>query len=186
VLAILCVILFALAEGAGSFQPEDFLLFGAVILAAFGYVEGGRLAAHLGGWRVISWAVAVAMPVALILMIVTFNGHSLAAVTLPAWLGFAYLCVFSQLLGFFAMYHGLATGGVARVSSVQLIQPFLTLIWAAVLLSEQIKAQTLVVALLVIVNVAFSQWVWRREMARQKANLPIAEILEHIEGAPGR
>ncbi len=189
-LAVVCVVLFALAEGAGSFQPEDFLLFAAVILAAFGYVEGGRLASHLGGWRVISWGVAISMPVGLALMLLSLNGRTLPEITPQGWIGFAYLCVFSQLVGFFAMYHGLAVGGVARVSSVQLVQPFLTLIWAGLLLGEKIQPLTLLVALLVIGNVAFSQWIWRRELARQNLKLSTIEMLEqsmeHIEGAPGR
>lgn len=185
-LAILCVILFALTEGAGSFQKEDFLLFGAVFLASFGYVEGGRLAAHIGGWRVISWGVAVSMPFAIVLGLLSLNGRTLPPITIQGWLGFAYLCVFSQLIGFFAMYRGLAAGGVAQVSSVQLVQPFLTLVWAGLLLGEQIKPLTLFVALLVIANVAFSQWVWRREMARQNAQIALEEVMEHIEAAPGR
>jgi drug/metabolite transporter (DMT)-like permease len=47
-----------------------------------------------------------------------------------AWLAFAYLGVFSMFLGFFAWYHGLALGGIPRVSQVQLLQPFLTMLWA--------------------------------------------------------
>jgi drug/metabolite transporter (DMT)-like permease len=181
-LAIACVVLFALAEGAGALQPEDLLLFGAVTLASFGYVEGGRLAAHYGGWRVISWAVAVSMPAAIVLVLLSLNGRTLPAITPEGWISFLYLCVFSQLLGFFAMYRGLAVGGVARVSSIQLVQPFLTIVWAGLLISEEIKPLTMVVAVLVIGNVAFSQWVWRRDAARQRTALP--PPLE--QGAAGR
>ena len=45
--------------------------------------------------------------------------------------------VFSMFLGFFAWYAGLARGGVARISQVQLLQPLLSLGWAALLLGEQ-------------------------------------------------
>ena len=47
-----------------------------------------------------------------------------------AWLGFAYVTLFSMWLGFFAWYRGLALGGVVRVSQVQLLQPFLSLLFA--------------------------------------------------------
>lgn len=49
---------------------------------------------------------------------------------LPAWMGFGYVTVLSMFLGFFAWYHGLTLGGVARVSQVQLAQPLLTLAWS--------------------------------------------------------
>ena len=48
-----------------------------------------------------------------------------------AWLGFAYVAVISMFLGFFAWYHALALGGVAKIGQVQLAQPVLTLFWAA-------------------------------------------------------
>ena len=44
--------------------------------------------------------------------------------------GFAYLVVVSQLMGFFAWYAGLARGGTARVGQVQQVQPVLTVLWS--------------------------------------------------------
>jgi drug/metabolite transporter (DMT)-like permease len=55
-----------------------------------------------------------------------------------AWLGFAYVSVFSMFLGFFAWYRGLAVGGVARVSQLQLLQPLLTLAWSVALLRTRV------------------------------------------------
>jgi drug/metabolite transporter (DMT)-like permease len=49
------------------------------------------------------------------------------AVPAGAWAGFAYVTVLSQYLGFFAWNAGLALGGIARVSQVQLLQTFVTL-----------------------------------------------------------
>ena len=67
-----------------------------------------------------------------------------------AWGGFAYTAVFSMWLGFFAWYRGLALGGVMRVSQVQLLQPFLTLLFAVPVLGERLDPGTLVFALLVM------------------------------------
>ena len=44
-------------------------------------------------------------------------------------------------LGFFAWYHGLTLGGVVRVSQVQLLQPFLALLFAVPLLGERLDAR---------------------------------------------
>jgi drug/metabolite transporter (DMT)-like permease len=63
--------------------------------------------------------------------------------------GFAYVSVFSMFIGFFFWYRGMALGGVARVGQVQLVQPFLTLLGATLLLGEPLEWPT-VFALAVI------------------------------------
>ncbi|MBC7682066.1 MAG: DMT family transporter, partial [Ferruginibacter sp.] len=75
------------------------------------------------------------------------------AVALSAWGGFAYLAVFSQWLGFFAWYRGLALGGTVRVSQVQLVQPFLSMLISIPLLGEALDAVTLGFGLAVIATV---------------------------------
>ena len=52
-------------------------------------------------------------------------------------------------LGFFAWYRGLALGGTVRVSQVQLVQPFLSMLFAVPVLGERLDAATLCFALAV-------------------------------------
>ena len=47
------VITFALTQGAGRLAIGDLWLLAAVVLGAFGYAEGGRLAREMGGAQVI-------------------------------------------------------------------------------------------------------------------------------------
>ena len=70
-----------------------------------------------------------------------------------AWWGFAYVSVFSMWIGFFAWYRGLAQGGTVRVSQVQLLQPFLSMVFAVPLLHERLDAQSVAFALAVIATV---------------------------------
>jgi len=147
------VVAFALITGAGQLHAADFALLGAVVAAAVGYAEGGRLARSLGGWQVISWALVIAAPFISVPVLLAVRSHGIAAPPI-AWLGFGYVAVVSQFLGFFAWYHGLAIGGVARVSQLQLLQPFLTLIASALLLGEQVTLVTILVALVVVGAVA--------------------------------
>jgi len=56
-------------------------------------------------------------------------------------------------LGFFAWYRGLALGGTLRVSQVQLVQPFLTLLFAVPVLGERLSASTVLFSLAVIATV---------------------------------
>lgn len=147
------VVIFALISGAGKPTFSDLALLAAVLAAALGYAEGGRLAQTLGGWQVICWALVLAAP--FLLVPVAVVGLPLGApISLNAWLAFAYVALVSQLLGFFIWYHALALGGIARVSQLQLLQPFLTLFAAGLLLGERITPLMVAFAVAVVVSVA--------------------------------
>ncbi len=150
------VLFFAAAQGAGAPQPADALLLAAVALAGLGYAEGGRLAREMGGWRVICWALVLAAPFLLPPVAVAVARGGIAGDG-RAWAAFAYVSVVSMFLGFFAWYRGLALGGIARVGQVQLIQPVLTLAWAALLLGEVVDLPTALAALLVVGTVALGR-----------------------------
>ena len=74
------------------------------------------------------------------------------AIGAMAWMGFAYVALFSMWIGFFAWYRALALGAV-RVSQIQLVQPFLSLLFAVPLLGERLDLVTAVFALAVIATV---------------------------------
>lgn len=142
------VIAFALVQGGGSLHMADLLVFAAVASAAVGYAEGGRLSRSMGGPEVISWALLLSAPV--VLPIVLWQGlPATEDVGMAAWLSFAYVTAVSMFVGFFFWYRGLALGGVARVGQVQLLQPFLSLLGAALLLGEALTFSNCVFALAV-------------------------------------
>ncbi len=147
------VVGFALVSGDGSLHSADLALLGAIVAAALGYAEGGRLARVLGSWQVICWALLIAAPVLLLPVVWSAAAHGLRA-SWTAWACFGYVSVVSMLLGFFAWYRGLALGGIARVGQVQLLQPFCTLAASALFLGERITPTMIVVALLVALIVA--------------------------------
>ena len=147
------VVAFALWQGGGAPHPADALLVLAVVAAAIGYAEGGRLARTLGAWQVICWALVLSAPLVAIPTLWAADGR-LATAPAAAWAGFAYVSVVSMFLGFFAWYRGLALGGIGAVGQVQLLQPFLTIFASAWLLGERIDAATLVAAALVIASIA--------------------------------
>ncbi|AHW64235.1 Putative membrane protein [Corynebacterium glyciniphilum AJ 3170] len=76
------------------------------------------------------------------------------AVDTDSWAAFGYLSLVSMFLGFFAWYRGLALGPMLQVSQVQLVQPLLSIAWAALLLREHVTLPTLLSGLLVIVCAA--------------------------------
>lgn len=135
--------------GVGHLHWADLLLFGAVVAAAIGYAEGGLLARELGAWQTVSWALVLCAPLMLVLTVVAAARQTPAGSPVQ-WAAFAYLGVVSMFLGFFAWYRGLAIGPMAQVSQVQLIQPVLTIGWAALLLGEHVTPVTVLGALGII------------------------------------
>ena len=147
---------FVVMESGLRPTSADLLLVAAVATCAFGYAEGGRLSRELGGLRVISWALVLASPFLAVPVAFAALGHSLHA-SAGAWAAFAYMGVVSMFLAFWAWYEGLAAGGVARVSQMQLLQPFLTIGASWLILGEHISASTLVGALIVVATVAIGR-----------------------------
>ena len=131
------VVGFALTQGFAAAPTGDLLMLAAIVICGLGYAEGAQLSRRLGGWQVISWALLLALPVtagaALVLRPV-----DLAATGAPAWLGLAYVSLFSMLIGFVFWYRGLAQGGIAAVGQLQLLQPFFGLALAGLLLGETV------------------------------------------------
>lgn len=153
------VLAYALAKGGGGLQRADLLMFAAVALAAMGYAEGGRLARTLGSEATICWALVLAAPPCALLLLFLDDGQlaRLGGVGAGAWCALAYLTGGSTFVGFFLWYRALAQGGVARVGQVQLLQPFLSLAGAALLLGEAPAPSDCAFALAVIAVVALGR-----------------------------
>src|SRR5262245_50065985 len=146
------VVAFAWWRGGAALQSADGLLAVALLLGAMGYVWGARLSATMRPEHVISWVLVLALPVTVPAAVASWPA---APVQPASWLGFAYVSLFSMWLGFFAWYRGLALGGTVRVSQVQLLQPFLSILAAVPLLGESVDAATCVF-LLAVMGVVFA------------------------------
>jgi drug/metabolite transporter (DMT)-like permease len=138
--------------GGLHLSHADAWLLVAMASASLGYVGGARLTPRLGAEQVICWVLLMALPVTLPLT-AWFQPASAADVAIASWAAFGYVAVFSMWLGFFAWYRGLALGGAVRVSQVQLLQPFLSLLFAVPLLGETLDAATLTFGLAVTFTV---------------------------------
>jgi drug/metabolite transporter (DMT)-like permease len=149
------VIAFSLRQGGGAFSTGDLLLFAAVAVSAIGYAFSGRLTSHMPGWEVISWILVIALPLSIPAAALSMP-TDITNIALKPWLGLLYVALFSQWIGFFAWNAGLAIGGIARVSQVQLLQPFVTFALAATFAGETITLQILLFAAAVVATVAIS------------------------------
>ncbi len=150
------VVFYSLLQGGGHFQAGDIALLIAAISVSISYAFGATLSRELGGLQVVSWAVVLSAPILLIIALLTMP-KEISEVKLWDWASFLYLALVSQWLSFLFWNKGLALGGIARVSQTQLLQPFITIVFAIILLGEHLELLTVVFAVLVAAIVAFSR-----------------------------
>jgi drug/metabolite transporter (DMT)-like permease len=147
-------------------SPADVWLAGGVLAASVGYVAGARVTPALGAERSICWVTLAALPVTLPGAAWQWSAQPpLAGVPLPAWLGLAYVSLFSMWIAFFAWYRALAQGDAVRVSQVQLLQPFFAMLFAWPIHGQPVALSSVGFGLAVIATV----WLGRRFSAASPA-----------------
>lgn len=140
---------FALNGSGDGTLAGDLLMIAAILVCGLGYAEGATLSRRLGGWQVISWALALSLPIMAIITLFTLP-QTWTDISTPAWIGLGYVSIFSMMVGFIFWYRGLALGGIAGVGQLQLLQPFFGFLLAAIFLGEPI-AWTMIASTVVVV-----------------------------------
>ncbi|WP_199782972.1 DMT family transporter [Streptomyces alboniger] len=150
------VIVFTLLQNRGQPTLADLYLFAALLVCAAGYAEGGRLSAHMPGWRVIAWGVVLAAPVNLLVSAVALPQEPVH-LTVKAVVGMVYIAGVSQFGAFVVWYQGMGLIGVPKTSQLQLAQPLLTLVWSVLLLGEHLTPAAPVAAVIVLACIVVTQ-----------------------------
>ncbi|MFI1017128.1 DMT family transporter [Streptomyces sp. NPDC020965] len=150
------VIVFTVSESGGALRTGDLYLFGALLVCAAGYTEGGRLARHLPGWQVIGWALILCLPLGLLASAVALPLEPVR-LTARGVVGLVWVAGVSTFFGLYVWYRGMAAIGIARASQLQLAQPLLTLVWSVALLGERLSPAAPVAAAGVLVCIAVTQ-----------------------------
>ncbi|GLF96305.1 DMT family transporter [Streptomyces yaizuensis] len=150
------VVAFTVAESGGSLKAGDLYLFGALLVCAAGYTEGGRLAAHMPGWQVIGWALVFCLPLGVTGAAVALSLEPVEP-TARGVSGLVWVAAVSQFAGLYVWYRGMALIGIARASQLQLAQPLLTLVWSVALLGEGLSPAAPLAAVAVLVCIAVTQ-----------------------------
>ncbi|MFG2131256.1 DMT family transporter [Streptomyces sp. NPDC048751] len=150
------VLAFTVQQSGGALTTADLYLFGALLVCAAGYTEGGRLARVMPGWQVIGWALVLCLPPAVPAAAFAL-AHQPAHLTAHSVAGLLWVAAGSQFLGLVAWYRGMAAIGIPKASQLQLAQPLLTLVWSVLLLGEHLTAAAPVTAAAVLVCIAVTQ-----------------------------
>ncbi|MFB7186819.1 DMT family transporter [Streptomyces sp. NPDC056230] len=150
------VIAFTVQQSGGELSGGDLYLFGALLVCAAGYTEGGRLAGTMPGWQVVGWALILSLPLAVVGAAVALPSEPVR-LTAHGVIGLVWVAAGSTFLGLYVWYRGMAEIGVPRASQLQLAQPLLTLVWSFFLLGEKVSAAAPVAAVAVLVCIAATQ-----------------------------
>lgn len=135
----------------------DLALLGAVLLAGFGYAQGGALSKELPGWQVMCWTLVVSLPILLPASLWLYDGETIANLPDIGVAALLFLALINSLLGFFSWNRALALGGIQRISQLQLLQPFFTFAFSIFLMGESWNWLTPIVCVVVIVLVWLSK-----------------------------
>ncbi|MFF1733384.1 DMT family transporter [Streptomyces sp. NPDC058247] len=150
------VIAFTVQQSGGTLTTADLYLFGALLICAAGYTEGGRLARVMPGWQVIAWALVMCLPLTVPGAVVALS-HEPVHLTGHAVAGLLWVAVGSQFAGLVVWYRGMAVIGIPKASQLQLAQPLLTLVWSVFLLGEDLSPAAPLTAAAVLVCIAVTQ-----------------------------
>jgi len=150
------VIAFTVQQSGGALTSADAYLFGALLVCAAGYTEGGRLARVMPGWQVIGWALVLCLPLTMPMAAVALSFEPVH-LTAHAVTGLLWVAIGSQFLGLVVWYRGMAAIGIPKASQLQLAQPLLTLVWSVLLLGEHLPVAAPLTAAAVLVCIAVTQ-----------------------------
>ncbi|MGA5440977.1 DMT family transporter [Streptomyces griseoincarnatus] len=150
------VVAFTVQQSGGALTTADLYLFGALLICAAGYTEGGRLAGAMPGWQVIGWALVLCLPLTVPVAAVALTAEPVH-ITAHSVTGLLWVAAGSQFLGLIVWYRGMASIGIPKASQLQLAQPLLTLFWSVFLLGEHLAWAAPVTALAVLVCIAVTQ-----------------------------
>ena len=142
--------------GGGAIGTGDLFLLLSVVVGATNYTLYGRLTSRMPGWEVISWSVVIFLPLAAISMLALWP-RELAAAPYPAWAALGYIGLVSQYTGFFVFNAAMVMAGIARISQLLLLMPFVTVGLAWPINGERIELKTLLFAAAVVATVVIGQ-----------------------------
>ncbi|MEV8333905.1 DMT family transporter [Streptomyces niveus] len=150
------VLAFTLQQSGGAVSTGDLYLFGALLVCAAGYTEGGRLARLMPGWHVIGWALVACLPLNLVVSAVALSFEPVR-LTAQGVTGLVWVAAGSTFFGLYVWYRGMAAIGVEKASQLQLAQPLLTLVWSVPLLGERPATAAPLAAVAVLLCIAVTQ-----------------------------
>ena len=114
----------------------DALVFAGMFAGVVGYIAGARLARRASATAVTMWSVCIAAILLWPVLAWQSSQAALAAIDLAGWASVCALAWGTTIGAYILWTRAIADGGVARIGSLQLLQPVIGISVAPLLLSE--------------------------------------------------
>ena len=154
-------VIVAVRAGGGGGEATllgDLLVLAAALVVSAGYVAGALLVPRgFSSAATTYWGVTLGAVVLAPVGIVLFGVHGAPHAGWKAWAAVLFLAVATSILGYVGWYWALARGGIARIATLQFLQPLSGLLLAALLLDERLTLPLALGAAAVIAGVAIAR-----------------------------
>jgi drug/metabolite transporter (DMT)-like permease len=152
--------LIAFHAGGGGSEASisgDLLVLLANVGSASGYVAGARLARDITAWGTTFWGIVLGGLFLLPIMPTVLGPAAWHDAGLVGWGAVAYLALGATILGYVCWYWALQQGGIARIGTMQFLQPLVALVLAVAVLHERVTPELALAGLLIVAGVALAQ-----------------------------
>jgi drug/metabolite transporter (DMT)-like permease len=155
------IALVAFRAGSGDAHTSlsgDLLIAVSVLVVALGYVAGARLGqTGYDSLATTFWGVAIGLVVIAPVVVGDLAADGIPHADPGPWAAVIFLATVTSIVGYVGWYWALAHGGIARIATIQFLQPFSGLVLAAVLLGEDFTAPLLAASAAILVGVTIAQ-----------------------------
>ena len=147
----------AIRSGGGDADPTlagDLIVLASALVVALGYVAGALLGRQ--GYRSVSttfWGVALGAALVAPLGLGLLAADGVPRADAEAWAAVVFLALVTSIVGYVGWYWALARGGIARIATIQFVQPLSGIALAALVLSERLTPQLGLAAAVVLAGV---------------------------------
>jgi drug/metabolite transporter (DMT)-like permease len=151
----------AFRAGGGDAEPTfagDLLILAAALVVSLGYVAGALLSVE--GYRSLAttfWGAAIGAMLVAPLGVGLVAADGWPEADAAAWGSVVFLALVTSIIGYVGWYWALARGGIARVATVQFVQPFSGVALAAIVLGERITLPLGLAGVAVLLGIALAQ-----------------------------
>ncbi|HUK10909.1 MAG TPA: DMT family transporter [Stellaceae bacterium] len=151
------LIVFRAGGSSEASVAGDLMVLLANLGSASGYVAGARLARDITTWGTTFWGIVVGALCLLPIVPFTLGPAAWHDAGLPAWGAVAYLALGATILGYVCWYWALRQGGIARIGTMQFLQPLVALVLAMLVLHEEVTPPLAFAGMLIVAGVAQAQ-----------------------------
>jgi drug/metabolite transporter (DMT)-like permease len=162
-----CVVALAgevvLIGGRGTAANEatlvgDLLVLAAALCVSAGYVAGAMLPPRgLSSLATTLWGVLLGTAVLAPLAVGLLAGGGMPHAGTTAWGAVLFLAVVTSILGYVGWYWALDRGGIARIATLQFLQPVSGFVLAAIVLGEHVTAPIAVGSAAIVAGIIIAQ-----------------------------